>query len=350
MKKLFKALLPVILTGCLSPALTAQSPLTDQQLYAKLDNDMAQVVLLYGAVKGAPVVSLSPQDARQQFGAGDAAKILARGIGAAPSAMPVGKVIDGVTVTGRGGNQIPVRIYVPSGNGPFPVVTYFHGGGFVIATIDTYDSSARALCNYANAIVVSVEYRKAPEAPFPAARNDAIDSYQWVTKNIGTYNGNAAKVAVAGESAGGNLALEVSLAARGQFQVPTYQLLVYPFTNPDTSLPSDLLYTSPSLPLSTPAIPYFGLLYAGGASFSNPDLAPINANLSNLPATTIIAAEIDPLMSDGQVLAAKLAQQGNKVDYQLYTGVTHEFFGMGAVVAKAKAAEQYGASKLAASF
>ncbi len=350
LKTTCKAMLPLFLAGCLTPALSAQTPLTTNQILLGLDRDMAEVVLLYDAIKGTPIVNLTPQDARQQFAAEDAEKILARGENIEPQAMPVGKVIDGLTLPGRAGNQIPIRIYVPQGSGPFPVVTYYHGGGFVVATIDTYDASARELCNYANAIVVSVEYRKAPEAPFPAARYDAIDAYQWVTRNISTYNGIATKVAVAGESAGGNLAIEVSLAARGQFQVPTYQLLVYPVASLNLNQPSDALFTSSALPLNTAGLKYFGNLYAPNADPSNPDLAPINANLTGLPPTTIIAAAFDPLLSDGQALAAKLAQQGNRVDYKLYTGVTHEFFGMGAVVAKAKAAEMYGAAKLASSF
>lgn len=348
-RHLWKALVPALLAGCLLSTVSAQTP-SDSDIYQRLDPDMAQAVLLYGSIKGTPITSLTPQDARQQFSIIDAAKVLTRGYGAAPQAMPVGRVIDGLTIPGRGGNQILIRIYVPSGTGPFPAVAYYHGGGFVIATIDTYDASARALCNYANAIVVSVEYRKAPEAPYPAAHDDAIDAYRWVIANIGTYNGIASKVAVAGESAGGNLALEVSLAARGQFQMPTHQLLVYPFTNSNFSLPSANIYTSGSLPLNTAGVVYFARLYAGNADTSDPGLVPYNANLSGLPPTTILAAEFDPLFSDGQVLAQKMTQQGTSVDYQLYTGVTHEFFGMGAYVAKGKTAEMYGGSKLAASF
>src|ERR1700733_2354921 len=119
-------------------------------------------------------------------------------------------------IPGRDGNQIPIRIYTPIGTGPFPVVTYYHGGGFVLVTINTYDEGPRALSTYAGAIVVYVEYRKARESPSPAAYNDAVDAYKWVLSNIGTYNGISSKVALAGESAGGNLATEVAIAARDQ--------------------------------------------------------------------------------------------------------------------------------------
>ncbi len=325
----------------------APTPSTAQQL----DADMTSVVLLYDALKGTPIVNLTPQDARQQFAVQDVAKIIARGFNNIPAPTQVGKVTDGVTVTGRAGNQIPIRIYTPAGTGPFPVITYYHGGGFVVATIDTYDASARALANGANAIVVSVEYRKAPEAPFPAAYNDAIDAYKWVLANIGSYNGNPAKVAVAGESAGGNLATEVSLAARDEgLQLPTHELLIYPVVSSNVSQPSDLEYTSPQLPLNTQALLYDFAQYTTPAQANNPQVTPINANLKGLPPTTIIAAQDDPLQSDGQAYAAKLQAAGVPVAYQLFSGTTHEFFGLGAVVAKAKAAEAYGSARIAASF
>lgn len=326
------------------------APLTRAQIFRQLDPQMAEVILLFDAIKGTPIVNLTPQGARQQLSAQDAEKIIARGVGLAEAPMPVGKVQDGLTINGPDGNQIPIRIYTPAGNGPFPVILYFHGGGFVIATIDTYDASARALCDYANAMVVSVEYRKAPEAPYPAARHDAIASYQWVINNIGSYNGVATKVAVAGESAGGNLATEVAIAARNQgLQAPTHQLLIYPVTSSDVTQPSDILYQN-ALPLNTPLLSYFFKFYADPSQANDPGVAPIHANLRDLPPTTIIAAQVDPLQSDGQAYANKLAQSGNAVVYRLFPGTTHEFFGMGAVVAKAKAAEQFGAARVAASF
>ena len=336
-----------------SPSVAANlAPLTNDQIFAELAPRMRDVILLYDAIRGTPIVELTPQDARQQFSPEDAAKIIARGIGTAEAPMPVGKVQDGLTIPGPDGNQIPIRIYTPAGTGPFPVILYFHGGGFVIATIDTYDASARALCDDANAIVVSVEYRKAPEAPYPAALHDAITSYKWVISNIGSYNGIPTKVAVAGESAGGNLATEVAIAARDQdLQRPTHQLLVYPVTSSNLNQPSDMLYTSSALPLNTAGLAYFFKFYLADPSEANdPGVAPINADLHNLAPATIIAAEFDPLQSDGRAYAAKLSNAGNRVAYRLYTGTTHEFFGMGAVVQKANTAEEFGAARIAASF
>lgn len=318
----------------------------------KLDVDMLNVVELFDAVKGTRPEQLTPQDARQQFAIQDAAKIIARVSGAAEAPTPVGKVVDGMTVPGENGTQIPIRIYYPQGSGPFPVIVYYHGGGFVVATIDTYDESARSLCVDANAIVVSVEYRKAPEAPFPAAYNDAIDSYRWVTQNIAAYNGIAGKVAVAGESAGGNLAAEVAIAGRnGVVQKPTHQLLIYPETTSNLNQSSNQLYTSTLLPLYQAELPYFDAQYLQNSSDkSDPRAVPIDNNLSNLSPATIIAAEVDPLLSDGQDYYKALMSAGDQVTYKEYPGVTHEFFGMGAVVTKAMRAEKLGAAQIAASF
>lgn len=333
-------------------AQTTTEPISDTQILQSLAPRMRDVILLYDAIRGTPIVNLTPQDARQQLSAQDAEKILARGTGREEQPMPVGKVTDGLAIPGEGDTQIPIRIYTPAGNGPFPVTVYFHGGGFVVATINTYDASARALCDYSNSIVVSVEYRKAPEGPFPAARRDAITSYKWVLANIGNYNGNAAKVAVAGESAGGNLATEVSLAARNQgLQMPTHELLIYPITSSDLTQQSDLLFTSSVLPLNTAGLKYFSSLYVPDASeLNSPEVAPINAKLRGLPPTTIIAAEFDPLRSDGVAYAAKLRLAQVPVAYQLYPGTTHEFFGMGGFVNEAKQAEQFAGQQLAASF
>lgn len=314
--------------------------------------DMRNVILLYDAIKGTHLEQLTPQDARQQFAAQDAAKILARGLGIAPSATPVGKVVDGMTVPGENGTLIPIRIYYPAGAGPFPVIVYYHGGGFVVATIDTYDESARHLCVDTNAIVVSVEYRKAPEAPFPAAYNDAVDAYRWVTSNIAGYGGLANKVAVAGESAGGNLAAEVAIAGRnGVVQMPTHQVLIYPETTGNLNQESETLYTSSALPLYTAELPYLDKQYLQNTSdMTDPRAIPIANNLANLPSTTIIAAEADPLMSDGQDYYSALLAAKNKVTYRLFKGTTHEFFGMGAVVNKARNAELFAAKQLDASF
>jgi len=341
----------LLLPFCTLSAQTT-APLTQAQIFQQLDPQMAVVVELYDVIKGTPITQLSAPKARQQFAPQDAAKIIARASGKAEEPMSVMKVQDGLTIPGSDGNQIPIRIYTPQGTGPFPVVLYFHGGGFVIATIDTYDASARAIADYSRAIVVSVEYRKAPEAPFPAALDDATASYKWAINNMSRYNGNQSKVALAGESAGGNLAAEVAIIARDEnLQRPTHQLLIYPETTSNLNQPSDLMYTDSSLPLNRAALIYLDNLYLSNPSEAGtPRVAPFNNDLHNLAPATIIAAQIDPLVSDGKDYANKLFAAGNPVAYQLYPGVTHEFFGMGAVVDKAVTAEEFGGARLAASF
>ena len=339
--------------GVASTQAQTVAPLTQAQLLAQMTPDMAQVVQFYDLIKGTPLIYLPAADARQQLSIQDANKILLRAPGAMSQPTILGSVRDGVTIPGSDGNQIPIRIYTPAGAGPFPVVLYFHGGGFVIATIDTYDESARSLAAMTPAIVVSVEYRKAPEAPFPAAYNDAIASYKWVVGNIGKYNGIASKVALAGDSAGGNPATEAAIAARDlRLQPPTAHVLVYPIATSRTDDTSKQLYTDQSLPLYTAELPYFSqdYLYYSVAGPNDPRVAPINANLQGLAPATIISAQLDPLESDGVTYYNALLAANNKATYRLYNGVTHEFFGLGASVQVARQAEQFAASQLAASF
>ncbi len=342
------ASLPLVLRAQIPTTLTPFTSTT------QLDSDMSTVVHYYDIFSGTPIINLTPQDARQQISVQETAKVIARDTGVQLAPMPVGQVIDGKTITGVDGYHIPIRIYKPTGappaSGYYPVILYFHGGGFVVATIDTYDSSARALADYANAIVVSVEYRKAPEAPYPDPLRDAYASYPWVVDNIRMYDGDPTKIAIAGESAGGNLAINLALHVRGtSMPQPTYELLIYPETSNNTNQASDTLYTSPLLPLNTPALLWFDGYYNPN-KISNEDTDPVAYDLKGLPPTTIIAAQFDPLVSDGIAYANKLTAAGVKNNYRFYTGVTHEFFGLGAVVAKAKQAELDGAADISSSF
>ena len=327
------------LTTAQTPRRTALPPPPSGGMTAQPDPQMQAVLDRLGALKPIPIETLTPGEARYQPAFPDALKNRIQMMTKMyPMPEPVGKVQD-LAITGAAG-QIAARIYTPSGQGPFPVVVYYHGGGFVIASINAYDSSARALTNGASAIVVAVEYRKAPEAKFPAAHDDAFAAYQWVLANAASFGGDAKRVAVVGESAGGNLACNVAIAARDKnVQLPLAEVLVYPIANNDLNAPSVRENTSPALTLNAPKLPWFYSFYLNNQSeSSDPRISLVKANLRGLPPTTIINAQIDPLRSEGELLAQKMRDAGVHVDQKTYPGVAHEFFGMAAVVDQAKAA------------
>jgi acetyl esterase/lipase len=221
----------------------------------------------------------------------------------------------------------------------------------VIADLDTYDASARGLAEGAGAVVVSVHYRQGPEHKFPTAHNDAFAAYQWVLKNATSIKGNAKMIAVAGESAGGNLACNMSIMARDKgIAMPVHQLLVYPVANNDMNSASYLKYAA-AKPLNKPMMEWFATNYLGDlGKAADPRISLVKANLKGLPPTTIVAAEIDPLLTEGRLLGDKLKEAGVAIDYKLYNGVTHEFFGMAAIVPDAKDAQAYATGRLKQAF
>ena len=308
--------------------------------------EMGKVLAELASLGGKPIESLTAAEARKQPTPTDAVKALLKKEGKSTAPEEVAKVENRKIPSGA------VRIYTPkTGKAPFPVVVYYHGGGFVIADLDVYDASPRALANGSGAVVVSVEYRKAPENKFPAAHNDAFAAYQWVLKNTASFAGDPKRIAVAGESAGGNLAASVSIAARDKgLQLPVHQLLVYPVASSDTDAPS-YVTNADAKPLNKPMMLWFVDKYLRSpADGKDPRINLVSANLKGLPPTTIINAEIDPLLSDGEKLAEALKAAGVKTTQKTYPGVAHEFFGMGAVVSGAKDAEAFGASHLKAAF
>jgi acetyl esterase/lipase len=229
-----------------------------------------------------------------------------------------------------------------------PGIVYYHGGGWVIATVDTYDFSARALAAKTGSVVVSVEYRKGPEFRFPTAHNDAFAAYRWVRENAASLKIDAGRIAVAGESAGGNLAAAVCLMARDAgVPLPKHQLLVYPIARYDMNTPSYQQYAN-AMPLNKPLMQWFFANYLNSpADGQSPLISLVNAqNLQGLPPATVINAEIDPLQSEGQEYAAKLKAAGVPVTSKVYVGVTHEFFGMSSVVPQAQDAQILAAAEL----
>lgn len=315
----------------------------------KADPDIKRVLLKLLSFNEPPLPKLSPFAARNLASFADALQAVLSEEGK-PCIEPVAGIRH-IVIAGPGG-ELLLRVYSPAGAGPFPVVVYAHGGGFVIANLDTYDASARGLTNAAQAIVVSVAYRQAPEHPFPAAVEDMFAAYRWALGNAQSIGGDPSRVAVAGESAGGNLAAVASIVARNRnVKLPVHQLLVYPVTNFATDTRSYKTYAD-AFPLSSPDLVYFTNLYLPSpADAANPLASPLREkSLRGLPSATIINAEIDPLQDDGLRYAMRLAADGVAVNHHLYAGVTHEFFGMHAAVAKAQEALHFAAAGLRKAF
>ena len=316
----------------------------------KAEPHMQKVLDALASLGGKPIETLTPEEARKQPTPADAVKKVMEQMGKS-TAPEAGVTVKDMTITGPMGD-IPVHVFTPEGKGPFPVMMYYHGGGFVIADTKTYEASPRALAKMAKAIMVSVDYRQAPENKFPAAANDAYAAYSWVLAHAAEINGDPKRVAVGGESAGGNLATVVSMMARDKKEtVPVHQLLVYPVVDNDFNTPS-YQRNEQAKPLNKPMMQWFFKHYSASEDDGrNPYAVPMKAaTLKGLPPATVITAEIDPLLSEGKAYADRLKKDGVKVTYKEYTGVTHEFFGMGAVVPKAKEAETLAANQLKKAF
>ena len=320
----------------------AAPPAADAQMQAVLD----QLTKLGGK----PIETLSPEEARKQPSPADAVRALLESQGKPTTPEAVAKVVER-TFPGPGG-AVPIRVYIPAGQGPFPVVLYIHGGGWVIADLDTYDASPRAIANAAKAIVVSTHYRQAPEHKFPAAHEDTLAAYEWVLANAAKFGGDPKRIALVGESAGGNMAANIAIAARDKkLQAPLHQVLVYPVANNDMNAPS-YVENANAKPLNKAMMEWFVKhTFASPDQTADPRIALAKrTDLAGVAPATIVLAQIDPLRSDGEALAAALRAAGVPVTVQRYDGVTHEFFGMSAAVDKAKAAQQMVGEQLRKSF
>lgn len=237
--------------------------------FDKLDSDMQAVLEQLTKFSPPPIENLDFGNARNNPTFKNAVEEMAansattRAMNVAMPAMPepVGKV-EHILIPTRDGGEVLARVFTPDTNEPnLPVLVYFHGGGWVIADLNVYESSCRALCNAVEAIVVSVAYYQSPENKYPAAINDAYDATQWVIQNAEQIGGDSRRVAVAGESAGGNLATVTCLRARDEGgQMPVAQLLVYPVT--DTSMSqSSYAENTDTQPLHTSMMPWFWNYY-----------------------------------------------------------------------------------------
>ncbi|MGE5659530.1 MAG: alpha/beta hydrolase [Actinomycetota bacterium] len=283
-------------------------------------------------VLASPLHSLSPEQARGQL-----AQIYGKPL--RPQAV---KRVENQRIPGPGGD-IPIRIYTPESSHLLPILVYFHGGGWVLGDLDIADPICRSLAADGRCIVVSVDYRLAPENKFPAALEDAYAAIQWVAENGGALGGDRAKIGVGGDSAGGNLAAAVALMARDRGQPPlAYQLLLYPVTCHRLDTDSYQQYGQGEYGVSSDEMVWFWNHYLNAETNRNhPYISPLLAeNLTHLPPALVITAEYDVLRDEGETYAVKLQSAGVPVKLQRYEGMIHGFIGMATVLEEGKKALQ----------
>jgi acetyl esterase len=248
--------------------------------------------------------------------------------------------VENRTITGPGG-EIPIRVYTPQGDGPFPAVVYFHGGGWVLGNLETHDGICRAVANGAACIVIAVDYRLAPEHKFPAAPEDCYAAMRWVADHIEEINGDRARLAVAGDSAGGGLAAVVALMARDRGRPSlAFQMLVYPIT--DLRMISASYKENAHAPMLTrDDMIWFREHYIRDArDVLDPLASPLLAqSLSGLPPALIVTAGYDPLRDEGEQYGERLRETGTPVTVRRYDDLAHGFMGLDLIVNRAKVAK-----------
>lgn len=318
----------------------------------RLDGDMLALLKAHEGLKPKAIEKLDVRAARANPTVADAVQALLRQNQRStdPAQLAPGITSVDATVQGAAG-PLPARFYTPAGPGPFPVVVYFHGGGWVLADKQVYDASARAIAQQAQALVISVDYRRAPEARFPAAWDDALAAYRWTLANAANRKGDASRVALAGESAGGNLALATAIAARDAgLQKPAHVLAIYPLTQSSLNTES-YLENALAQPLNRAMVQWFlDQLLEDKAQLKDWRLNVIDARLAGLPPVTLISARVDPLRSDSAKMEDALKRADVLVERRDYEGVTHEFFGAAAVVEKARNAQAFAGERLRRAF
>jgi acetyl esterase len=261
------------------------------------------------------------------------------------------KAVENRSVAGLDG-EIPIRVYHPQGGGPFPLLVYFHGGGWVVGNLDTHDDVCRALCHRSGCLVVSVDYRLAPESRYPAAVDDCYTVLEWIVENAATFDSDPKQVAVAGDSAGGNLAAAIAIRARDQEQLSlALQVLIYPVTNYgfDTASYHE---NAEGYGLTRDAMIFFWSSYlAHSEQGDEPYASPLRAaNLAGLPPALILTAQFDPLRDDGEAYAARLHRAGVPVRLTRDLDMNHGFLMCGALFPSADCALQEIADSLKETF
>lgn len=284
------------------------------------------------AVDAPPRHTLSPEAVRLALAAELAAE--AGRVATAPLARVEDRAIPGSV------GEIPIRIYTPHGDGPFPVVVYFHGGGWVLCNLETHDGICRGVASGAGCVVVAVDYRLAPEHAFPAAPEDCYAATRWAAQHAGEINGVPERLAVAGDSAGGGLAAVVAQMARDRGgPLLIFQLLVYPIT--DLRMQSASYEENANAPMLTrDDMVWFRTHYIrNDEDITNPMASPLLAqDLSGLPPALIVTAGYDPLRDEGEQYGKRLREAGTPVTVRGYGDLAHGFLGLDLIVDRASEA------------
>lgn len=304
-----------------------------------LDEQARYLLDMIASAGRPPLHTCTPEQARQSFDFSPLA--------GAPEAVAQ---IEEVTIPGPAGG-IRVRIYTPHGEGPFPALVYCHGGGWVVGDLDTVDVPCRRLATRASCVVVSVDYRLAPEHRFPAAAEDAYAAFQWLVSHARALQVDATRIAVGGDSAGGNLAAVVALMARDRAAPqPCFQVLLYPVTDGALDTPSYRENAEGYL-LTRDSMVWFWNHYVGDADRTHPYASPLRAeHHRGLPPAFVVTAEFDPLRDEGEAYARRLAEAGTPVECKRYDGTIHGFCWMPGVLDKGRQALDDTAAALTAAF
>ena len=289
-----------------------------------------------------PLHTRSPQDARTAYQAGaDVLEI--------PKAALAR--VENLHIPARDGHAIPARLYAPTADPGLPLLLYLHGGGFTIGSIATHDILCRELARLADCMVVSLDYRLAPEHRFPTAHDDAWDALQWLAQHAQTLGADPARLAVGGDSAGGTLAAASAIQARDVGLPLALQLLIYPGCAAHQDTPSHTTFAR-GLVLEEPAISwFFGNYVQSRAEREDWRFAPLLApDVDGVAPAWVGLAECDPLVDEGIEYADKLRLAGVPVDLDIYRGVTHEFIKMGRAIPEARKAHADAARALRRAF
>lgn len=313
------------------------------------DADMQKVLRAWSALGGGRIETMTAQTARNQPSLQAAVQQVLKEQGKSRTPEAVAEVVN-LKIPGPAGD-LPLRVFTPEGEGPFGILIYFHGGGWVLGDIGSYEASARALANAGQCTVVSVGYRQAPEHPYPAALMDAYAATQYITEHAKDFGGEERRVAVGGETSGANLAAAVCLMsmARGT-RMPSHQLLICPITNAAFDTPSYRINRD-ARPVDRAGMQWFFDQYLKSKKDAlSPYVSILRKNAADLAPATVIVAELDPLRSEGEAYHKHLLNSAVESQLGIYSGVTQDFFGTGAVVSKAKKAVDFAGRRLRKAF